>query len=492
MNIAHPTEVHCISTRAAENNYFDPDAFWTIRQESEYSAFADRNMYFDRMRFMVFDILAKTHRNFRTDYICFLASVLIFVSNPVPGSAMQARKLYRLEVETDDAPLCTIATSYDRKLSATYEVIESEMERIRSEIPGELTDKVAQELFCTPKDIAVLLDESCDTEKVFVDKDYGLSFDCPENEYHKWNRESQVSEKAITYIVKQQTRSVRRSVGQMHASSEVSDVNISRLTQLQIDDVREYTDAAEDEMVASIPPDITDVDRYVERIEIEKEKVKKAISRRMTKKTVFVMSGVCLALYLTGFAPFVFSNFNTVQNVLAAMALCLGTLGALAAIMFVVLFFLRVSVLNAVRGYNNAMHEIMNDIHASMKRFSKYLSAACNVRRGHAIQNYARQNLDEYTKSLRIRKKHQEDIRRRRARLTEDYGDYIGDRTCCDETMSRPYEYDFDRMTEYTYPAPFLAGDYRQIEFISNGNYVTVPSSYVTRILVRMEEIYEK
>jgi hypothetical protein len=127
-----------------------------------------------------------------------------------------------------------------------------------------------------------------------------------------------------------------------------------------------------------------------------------------------------------------------------------------------------------------------------MKRFSKYLSASCNVRRDHAVQNYAQKNLDEYTKSLRIRKKHQEDIRKRRAQLVEGYGDYFGDRTFCDETMCRPYDYDFDQKTEYAYPAPFLAGDCRQIEFISNGNLVTVPSSYVKRILVRMEGIYEK
>ena len=74
----------------------------------------------------------------------------------------------------------------------------------------------------------------------------------------------------------------------------------------------------------------------------------------------------------------------------------------------------------------------------------------------------------------------------------EDYGDYFGDRTFCDETMSRPYDYDFDQTTEFAYPAPFLAGDCRQIEFISSGNLITVPSSYVTRILVRMEGIYEK
>jgi hypothetical protein len=224
----------------------------------------------------------------------------------------------------------------------------------------------------------------------------------------------------------------------------------------------------------------------------EAEKVKKVIGRRMTKKTVMILSAICLALYFVCFLPFLLDNGGTVQTVSTAIVLSLGMCGILAIIMLVSLFFLRSSVTNAVRAYNNMACDLINEIQASMKRFSKYLSASCNVRRGHAVQNYAKKNLDEYTKSLRIRKKHQEDIRKRRAQLVEGYGDYFGDRTFCDETMCRPYDYDFDQKTEYAYPAPFLAGDCRQIEFISNGNMVTVPSSYVKRILVRMEGIYEK
>lgn len=491
LNIAYPSEVYCISPRAAESNYFDPDAYWTIHQDSEYSSFADRNMYFDQMRFMVFDMLAHSHRNFRTDYIRFLATVLIFVSNPIPGSAMQARKLYQLDSQTDDSPLCTLVTSYDRKLVATYEVIENEMEKIRSEIPGELTDKAAEALFCTPKDVSVLLDESCDPDKVLAETDYGLFFDRPENEYHKWNRDYRTSQRALAYIAKQQSRSIRKSVSQAHASSEIVDVNVSRLTPLQIDSIREYTNAAEDEMIASIPPDLTDLSQYTQRLSQESAKVKKAISRRMTSKTVTVLSAIFMGLYILSFLPFLFANGSTVQTVTTAIVMILCLLGIMAGIMFVTLFFLRSSIQNTVRAYNNAAHDIMNDIQSSLKRFSQYLSAFCNVRRGHAVQNYAKKNLDEYTKSLRIRKKHQEDIRKRRAQLLEGYGDYFGDRSCCDETMCRPYDYDFDQRTEYAYPAPFLAGDQRQIEFISNGNFVTVPSSYVTRILVRMEGIYE-
>ena len=491
LNIAYPAEMHCISLRTSENGFFDPDSYWTVRQDSEYSTFADRNMYFDKMRFLVFDLLPRTHRDFRTDYIRFLASVLIFVSNSIPASAMQARRLYQLESETDDTPLCTLVTSYDRKLAATSEVIEHEMEKIRSEIPSELTDKAAEELFCTPKDVAVLLDDSCDPEAVMAEKDYGLFFDTPEDEFLKWNKDYRKSEKALAYIAKQQSRAIRKSITQTHLSSEVSDVNISRLTPLQIEDIRDYTDAAEDEMVASIPPDLTDLSQYTQRLNEESEKVKKVIRRRMTRKTTLILTAICLALYLICFLPFLFSNTGTPKTVTTAIILSGAMIGILAVIMVISLFFLRSSVVNAVRSYNNTAHEIINNIQASLKRFSKYLSASCNVRRGHAVQNHAEKNLDVYTKSLRIRKKHQEDIRKKRAYLMEEYQDYFGDRSFCDETMARPYEYDFEQRTEYEYPAPFLAGDCRQIEFISRGNYVTVPSSYVTRILVRMEGIYE-
>jgi len=492
LNIAYPSEVHCISTRTTEHTFFDPEVYWKIPSDSEYSAFADRNMYFDKMRFMVFDLLSETHRDYRTDYIRFLASVLIFVTNPTPISAMQARRLYLLETETDDTPLCTLVTSYDKKLSSTSEVIENEMEKIRNDIPSELTDKVAEALFCTPKDVAVMLDESCDTEKVFAKNNFGLSSDCPEDEHHKWNREYNESQKELAYIVKQQSRAVKKSVNQTHNASEVIDVNINRLTPLQIDDVKDYTNNSENEMVAAIPPDLTDISKYTKRMAEQSEEVKKVISRRMTRKTTIVLSAVCLVLYLICYLPFFFTNNSTPTTVSTAIVFTAAMLGLLAVIMFVTLFFLRTTIKKAVKSFNDTAREVVNEINASLKRVSKYLSALCNVRRGYSVQNHANDNIDEFTKGLQIRKKHLEDIRRRRAQLREDYEDYFADSTYCDETMSRPYDYDFDQQVEYEYPAPFLAGDMRQIEFMNNGNFVTVPSSYVTRISARMEGIYEK
>ncbi len=492
LNIAYPTEVHCITQRTSDTNFFNPENFWNIRSDHDYSTFADRNMYFDKMRFMVFDLLASTHRDFRTDYIRFLASVLIFASNPLPASVMQPRYLYQLETDTDDTPLCTLVTSYDKKLAATAEVIDNEMEKIRSEIPGNLTDKDVEAIISTTKDIDVILDESCDPKKVYAETDYGLFFDSPENEFHKWNRNYNNSQSALAYIVKQQSRAIKKSVVQAQLSSEILDIDVSRLTPLQVDDIKDYTDVVENNMIDSIPPDLNDISRYTEILEKRSKNVKKAIRRRMTRKTTLSLSAIFLGLLLICFLPFLFSNTHTPRTVTTAVILTGAMLGALAAIMYIALFCLRSTIKKAVNAYNYASKTIINDIFSSLDRFSRYLSASCNVRRGHLVQFRANQNLDEYTKSLRIRQKHKEDIRKKRALLKEQYRDYFGDKTFCDETMSRPYEYDFGQKTEYVYTAPYLAGDTRQIEFMSSGNFVSVPSSYIKQISVKMEEIYEK
>jgi hypothetical protein len=211
------------------------------------------------------------------------------------------------------------------------------MEKIRSEIPGELTDKAAEALFCSPKDVPVVLDNTCNPEKVLAENDYGFFFDRPENEYHKWNRDYQTSQKELGYIVRQQARSVRRSVGQMHLFSEAADVNISRLTPFQMDDIREYTDAAEDEMVASIPLDLTDLSAHTGRMKEESENVKKVISRRMKKKTVGVLTVICLALYLVCFLPFLFANGSNTQAAVTALILGIGMCAVLGIIMLIAL-----------------------------------------------------------------------------------------------------------------------------------------------------------
>ena len=492
INIALPTEICVISQRITEHGFFHPDSYWNIRSDNDYSAFVDRNLYFDKMRFLVFDILPKTHRDYRNDQIRFLYAVMVFVANPTPPSAMQARRLYVLESENDDTPLVTLVTSFERKLTATCEIIDNEIEKIRSEIPGELTDREAEALFCAPSDVPVTLDKSCDEAALFVEARPGLSATCPEDEKANWERDFAAAKRSLAYIVKQQARAVRKSASKVEAMSQIEGRDVSRLTSFQMDDVRDYTEEAEDELAAQLPPDFSDLSRYAEPMEEKAAEVRKVLERRMSRKTTVCLGILCLGLLLVCFLPMLFSNLGNARTVSTAILLLIGTTGAMGAILTVSLFFLRKPLKTAIGEFNEQMRLSLNDMKAGIQRFSGYLSAVCNVRRGHAVLKYAETNVDEYTRSIRIRRKHQEDIRKRRAYLLEHYKDFLGDRSFCDDTMSQPYEYDFNQKTEYVYPAPFLAGDFRQIEFLVTGNYITVPSSFATRILIRLEEIYDK
>lgn len=492
INIALPTEICCISQRITEHGFFHPDPYWNIRSNTDYSAFVDRNMFFDKMRFLVFDMLPSTHKDYRTDLIRFLYAVMIFVTNPTPGSAMQARRLYVMESENDETPLVTLVTSFEKKLTATGEVIENEIEKIRSEIPGELTDREAEALFCTPADVPVTLDKSCDVDALFVEDNLGLSGTCPEDEKAVWNRSCDAAKRSLAYIVKQQSRAVRKSTGKLDNLSRIDGRDVSRLTSQQMDDVREYVEEAEDALVTQLPPSFSDLSRYSEPMEEKEAEVRKVLDRRMSRKTTLILGALCLGLFLICFLPMLFSNLGNAKTVSTALLMILCVLGAIALILLISLFCLRKPLRTAVREFNEQMRLSLNDIRADLQRYSSYLSAVCNVRRGNAVIKYSETNVDEYTRSIRIRKKHQEDIRRRRAYLLEDYQEFLGDRSFCDESMCEPYEYDFNQKTEYTYPAPFMAGDFRQIEFLVAGNYITVPSSFATRILIRMEEIYDK
>ena len=492
LDIAYPKEIYCVSKRTSENGFFNPETFWNTRSKNEYSEFCDRNMYLDKIRFLVFDLLPEKHKDFRCDKIRFLSTLLVFATNAVPGSTMEARRLYVLECENDDTPLFTLTTSYDKKLAATYEVIDNEIDRIYGEIPGELTDKVAESLFCSPMNVEVKLDENCDFDALYPEDDFALIPSSPEAEVENWEESYKGVLKSYGNIIRQQRRSVKKGIDKLNLSSELSEANISRLTPFQLDDIGDYTENAENEMVASLPPDLAEASKYEEMMQEKADKVKDVLGKRMSKTAAIVVSAVIILLTLILYAPFIVSNLSSSETIATSLGMLGVILAILAVALVITLIVLKLPLREAVKNFESTMHFVADEINDGMRRFSRYFSLTSNVRRGYKVKRYAAKNLDEYTKSIRIRRKHQEDIRKKRAELEEKYPEFIGDSKYYENTMIQPYDYDFDKKVEYEYAAPFLAGFCRNIDFLEKGNHVEVPSGYITDISVRMEEIYDK
>lgn len=492
LGIAYPKEIYCISKRTSENGFFDPESFWNTHSKNEYSEFCDRNMYLDKLRFLVFDVLPDTHKNSRHDKIKFLSAMLVFSSNVVPSSTMEPRKLYVLECKNDDTPLFTLATSYDKKLAATYEVIDNEIDRIYSEIPGELTDKIAESLFCSPVNVEVKLDENCDFDALYCEDDFSLVSSSPESDVERWQENIKGVQKSYSNIIRQQRRAVKKGIDRLNLSSELSEANVSRLTKFQLDDIRDYTENAENEMVVSLPPDLDGTSKYDEIIQEKSDAVKSILEKRISKFTSAIVIMLILLLTVVLYIPFITANLSTPEATSSALGILGFILSVLAISLVITVILLKLPLKKAIKDFNNTMRNVAEELNDGMRKYSKYFSLSCNVRRGHKVQRYAEKNVDEYTKSIRIRRKHQEDIRKTRAELEEKYSEFIGESKYYENTMIQPYDYDFDRKIEYTYAAPFLTGFCKSIDFLEAGNRVEVPSGYITSISVRMEEIYDK
>ena len=488
-----PTEVYCIAERTTENSFMNPNVAWENHISFEYSDFVERNLYFDKMRFMVFDILPENHKNYRNDNLRFLYAVMIFAENEVPNGALLPRKLYCLSSENDEGPLCEIATVYYKKLTETSKEIDKEIDKIRQELPGMFTDTEADAIYCTEKKVDCPFMPDFDEEKLFADvKEYGLFSDRPKSEWTKWKADYASSLEAFDRLVKQPRRSIKKGVDTLQVVSEADTSEVDRLTPFQIDDVRENTEKSEQEMVESDVPNLYDLSPFKKRMSDGDREVTKVLDRRMKRGTAVIIGLVSLVLFALCFVPSVIHNAAYPQSLVTSLIVAGATIGAVGIALIVCLICLRRPLIKAIKKFNAEMSSVLSEVKDALGRIGKYLTKAGNVRRGNAVLNYASKHVDSSTRGIRIRKKHQSDIMRHRAYLEENYEDYIVDEMACDKLLTAPYDYDFSTRTEFEYPAPYVDEKPCKTEFLAGGNYVPASNGFAIRLRLTMEEIYDE
>ena len=493
MGIVLPSEVICFAERTTETGFFDSQVYWENHTGLEYSAFVGRNMYFDKMRFIMSDILPATHQDYRYDRIRFLYNFLLFSLNDMPSGTILPRRLYCLESENNERTLRSIVTAYIGKLDSTIRVVNAQIEKTKMEIPRELTDSDSEKLFCAKVIVPVTFSEDFSENELYVDQaDYGYYSDSTGDEGTKWLAQRKTTKEAVEKLVKQPRRALKKSVEKLDRECEVDFNMIRAMNSFQMDDVCEHTDAEKDRMVSMEMKNIFDTSRYHKELDEESKKVTKVMSRRMQRKTTLILAWTCVLLFASTFLPLLFTNrasFDTVSTALFYGFICSA---ALAVIFVVTIILLRLPLKRAINDFNQKAKEVGDDVRDAMKKYSEYLSCVTNIRRGYKVLNFSENNIDRFDKDIRTRTKHRIDMERVKAFVYDNYGDFIDEDIECDELATLPYNYDFgiDRV-EYDYDPPYLPDDRIVIDYLSAGNKVELPSDFVTKITVRMEEIYD-
>lgn len=493
MGIVLPSEVFCFAERTTETGFFDARIYWENHTGFEYSDFVGRNMYFDKMRFIASDVLPSTHQDYRYDQIRFLYNFLLFSLNEVPSGTVLPRRLYCLESENNEKSLNFVATTYINKLNNTIELVNGQIEKIKSDIPKELTDSDSEKLFCANITVPVSFNEDFSEEGLFVDvKDYGYFSDSSGDDTSNWLRQTKTTQEAVEKLVKQPRRALKKATEKLDRECDVDCNMIRAMNSFQMDDVRDHTEAKTDEMVSMEITNIFDLSHYREEIQKESENVLSVIKRRMKKKTTLVLGFICILLFFVSFLPLIFTNRANIDTVSTAFFFAALSVLILTVVLVITVIIMRLPLGNALKDFNDKAKDIDNDVRNAVKKYSDYLSCVANVRRGHKVLTFSENNIDIYDRGIRARIKHRKDMERVRAFVIDNYGDFISDDIQPDNPATIPYNYDFGtEKREYDYYPPYLPNDSVFIDYLTPGNKIELSSDFVSKITVRMEEIYD-
>ncbi|MEQ2443775.1 hypothetical protein WMO64_09875 [Pseudoflavonifractor sp. CLA-AP-H29] len=492
LDISLPQEIICVAKRTYTRREDDINTAWTPHEDIQYSRFYDWNLYFDKMRYLFFDILPKGHQNYESDYIRFLYSLLILANNDTPSGALRPNRVFRLSCDNDEEALGRLLSLYDAKLSKTSDMLTARIGEIQSQERERLSDRDAKQIFCANINVPVTFSQEIDRKGLYAKPEkLGLSTDCPTDERNAWDGSYLTSHRTLQQLLKQPRRALKSAVTDLRRLNQVDLNRAWSLNEFQAEDVAEYTSEEELRMVSTVTPDLCDIGRYQTAMADHCRNVHRKIETRMTRKTTVALGVTSLVLYLLGFLPLLSGNFSSPEHRLWALVLMGGGTVLLAAVALVCLFFLRDALRQLYHAFNRLMYGISLELDNSSAQFSQYLSHACNMMRGFSVLNFRAQSGDPDALRVRVLKKHMADIRRAREELRSVFGPYL-----CQCELDNPdavdvYPYDFSRAVDFPYPMPYTPGMRCQIEFMQPGNSVQVPVDFVKRITVRREELYD-
>ena len=483
-----PQDIICLSPRTFDFETAEQDVKWKKRDENSYSRFAEHNLYSDKLKFILFDILPRDHRQYKFELVEFMCGLLMLANNPLPPGLVSSARVYRIDIDFDVDTIKRICEKYISKLSATQMHLREIEMQLDRESDKTVDDRTAHRLFESDITIPVKLVSSDSSMDIFAEyKGIGLSGDCPEHEDIYWSEQYRKINRNFTKYLREPRRAVKAAVSEgLRKNCTIEDDRSLLLSENQVEDVNYHLIEEEQKMIDTCTKNVFDTKKFYEQIqEADKELTRKIGQRMSRRKTVFV-GIIAILAYLAGFLPLVFGNINSVKSFLFSLIITGIAVGAFALVGFVYLVVLRKRLINRFKHFNYTMGGIVSNVSLSLASFSKYLSAACNVMRDFSV---LKNRESAATKVKKVFRFHKNKINEQKQSVHDMFSKYV-DFSKIDVIECEPYDYDFTLMRNYTYEMPNIHSN-KRIEFLQSGNFILAPVDYVESITLTREELYD-
>ncbi len=484
-----PLNFIAIAERVSSADKYKFNNMWKNRSEFEYSNFTFDNLYASNFRYLLFDLPKLKGMQEKSRYIDFLTTVLIVATNEVPGGTLRQDRVYNIDLKIDSDRLKNTVNNYISRLSATVAEIDTKCKSIEARSKQPVDNETSRMEFESKVNIPINLfvEEQKDNYMAKYNK-LGLSRDCPQEEYDYWYNQYYRINKDFIRFLRTPRRAVKTATkGSFKSSSKIDDERALRLNEYQREDVLYALEEEERKMINTSTPKIFSSEQYYEKMREADREIRKGIFQRMTKKKTLFVGLFAAIAYFIGFLPLIFSNFNVTKSFTFSLLVTGVVLGIFLVVGLVYLLVLRKRLINRFKHFNYVMSGIFKEIENGVEAFSKYLGHACNVMRSFSVLN---QTENSYKKKQYILLNHKRIICDKVQEISEIFSSYIDVKDIRISYDAQPYDFDFTLMYDYEYLIPVTQRN-KDVDFLQEGNKITLPVDYVDAVTLTREELYD-
>ena len=482
-----PAEVICFAPRTCDYDTYLHVAGGEVPEESDYSAFAEYNLFHDKVKFMVYDLAPSDSNLYAAERMKMVCCLMVLAGNRLPAGCVSQGRVYALSLEMDEGAVRETFSEYFGKLKATADLITEttrELERVAAQ---PLDNATSRELFEQDVQVPVEVPDYRRSDFHTEDKDLGLAKDCPQEELGYWRGQYRAVEKKFIRFLREPRRAMKAAVaGPFRDGSSVKDERIFRLNENQREDVAIKMQEEEWEMVETNPPGLMNEENYRKQLREADEEVQREIGQRMTRSRTLLAGGIALAVYVAGFLPLFFSGVNTTKSFVACLLMTLAAAAVFAGAGVAFLYAMRRRLKSRISAFNSVMSGVLAQVESAMAGFAAYLGHACSYMRGASVM-YTDESDTE--KKKRILAHHLNAVKEASDSATELFSKFMD----CDQMASKeaePYLNDYTVMGRYDFPVPFRP-EGRRIEFIQPGCQIKVPADFIVSITLNRVELYD-
>jgi hypothetical protein len=392
--VTSPLEILYFSKRMEHGEKEDIEELQSKLYDNENrisSLFYERNNYPKICRFIVFDIVDKSHIRYPFMLLKFFVCVLSCTLNDIEPNLLQAYRLYTVDCEIGRGAMKSFLGVLGSRVSSLIKSLK-DYDQYASMPPLDDFDDIGE-----PERIPLVYENAKYDNLIARTNFVGLVKDVPTVDEPEWQRQVSGIMHDFHYFLKVPDRALSLAAGQTRRKSKLDVRELKALDRFQLEDFEEVVEKTGKQVFSMDTVTLLDKKHYYAILEEKDQKVKQEMRKRMTQKHASRGFLVAALLYLLGMVPLLIASFQSdAGHAFAAVGISAFACVLIGLGGYIMLRVDKNRLRSLIDGYNATMHRIIREISDAMDMFSDYLTLVCAFIKGQATIEELRRIRDSH------------------------------------------------------------------------------------------------